>query len=171
MKHRSRFIRFAILMALLLWPIGQPVSAHKFHQSFAEIDYNRHDQSLQISLRTFPDDVENILSKRAGRRISLDRRKEAEPLILAYLQETFQLRNAEGAGLKLSWVGMEVRVDSVWLYFEVKLGPLNALTLRDVFLQDLFRDQVNKVSITSSGKKASMTFLPGDSFKPILGLS
>ncbi|MDT4968028.1 MAG: hypothetical protein QOJ64_2765 [Acidobacteriota bacterium] len=167
MKNRGLFLSFLSVVAALSLPVGQAAYAHKFHVSFAEVDYNREEQSLQISLRTFPDDVENILSRRAGRRISLDRRKEVEPLLFAYLQETFRLENAEAGSVKLSWVGMESKVDSVWIYFEAKLGIVKGLILRDRFLQDLFRDQVNKVSITGAGKKASMTFSPGDDFKPI----
>jgi hypothetical protein len=171
MKHRGFFLTLGIVVPALLSFTVQTASAHKFHQSFAEVDYNREEQSLQISLRTFPDDLENILSRRAGRRVSLDRRKEAEPLVFAYLQETFQLKNAEGAPLKISWVGMEAKVDSIWIYFEVKLAALKGLSIRDGFLHDLFRDQVNKVSIAGPVRKTALTFARGDDYKLILGLS
>jgi hypothetical protein len=142
--------------------------AHRYHTSFAEADYNRDEQSLEVSLRTFADDLENILSRRAGKRIALDRRKEAEPLLLAYLQETFQLKSSSGGVLKLSWVGMEVKVDAVWLYFEVKIpGGLNDVQLRNRFLQDLFNDQRNVVNVKDGEQKTAMTFVRGEEFKAV----
>ncbi len=166
MKHKAFLISIALVVAGLL--VVSSASAHKYHTSFAEANYNREEQSLQVSLRTFADDLENILSRRAGKRISLDRKKEVEPLLIAYLQDVFQLKGAAGESLKLSWVGMEAKVDSVWLYFETKVsGGIKGLQLSNRFLQDLFDDQLNMVNIKEGNRKIALTFARGDSFKPV----
>jgi hypothetical protein len=168
MKHKLSLINFILVVAGLLFACAPLAAAHKYHTSFAAADYNREEQSLQISLRTFPDDLADVLTRRAGKRINLDRRKEVEPLVLAYLQDVFQLKRADGETLKLSWVGMEVNVDSVWLYFEVKVpGGIKGLQLRHHFLQDLFDDQINLINIKEGGRKIALTFARNDNFKPI----
>lgn len=169
MKHKLSITTIVLVIAGLL-PAWASLAAapHKYHTSFATADYNGEEQSLQISLRTFPDDLTDILAKRAGKSISLDRRKETEPLVLAYLQDVFQLKRADGEVFKLSWVGMEVNVDSVWLYFEVKVpGGIKGLQLRNRFLLDLFDDQTNLINIKEGSRKIALTFARNDNFKPI----
>ncbi|MCA1556357.1 MAG: hypothetical protein LC747_06675 [Acidobacteria bacterium] len=119
MKYKIYILSLALVVCAVTSPqTTQVASAHKFHTSFAEVDYNAKEGSLQITLRTFPDDLENILSRRSKKSVRLDRKQETEPLLAAYLQETFQLKNARGEIVKLSWVGMDAGVDSAWLYFE-----------------------------------------------------
>ncbi|HLL16656.1 MAG TPA: DUF6702 family protein [Pyrinomonadaceae bacterium] len=143
-------------------------AAHKFHTSFTEADYDAPRQSLQITLRTFPDDLENVLSRRNRKAVRLDRKKETEPLLVAYLQETFQLKNAKGEIVKLAWVGMDAGVDSAWLYFEAHLPEGCAgVQLRNQFMFDLFDDQINLVNVKQDGKKHALTFKNGDNFQPL----
>jgi hypothetical protein len=141
-------------------------AAHKFHTSFTEADYNAAEGSLQITLRTFPDDLENVLGRRSGKAVRIDRKKETEPLLTAYLQETFQLKNAKGEAVKLSWVGMDAGVDSAWLYFEARMpeGCAGA-TLRNQFMFDLYDDQINLVNVKEDGRKRTLTFKNGGGFQ------
>ncbi len=134
-------------------------SAHKFHTSFAEADYNEPEHSLQITLRTFPDDLTTILTRRAGRPITLDDKKQADSLTFAYLQEVFELKDARARNIKLTWVGMEASVDNAWLYFEAKLPDgLNGVQLRDRWLADLYEDQLNLVNLRDGERKLALTF-------------
>ena len=143
-------------------------SAHKFHTSFAEADYNARERALQITLRTFPDDLEAILTRRTGRPVSLDDKKRAEALTFAYLQEVFELKDARGRAVKLSWVGMEAGVDNVWLYFEAKLpAGLSGAQLRDRWLADLYEDQINLVNLRDGERKLALTFDRAAGFQTI----
>jgi len=172
-----KFARYNLSLALIMFTLTLPcvasaassaAAAHKFHTSFAEAAYNARTRSLEVTLRTFPDDLENILGKRSGKRMSLDRKREVEPHIAAYLQETFQLKTAKGRTVKLSWVGMDAGVDSVWLYFEFKLpGNFAGVQLRNQFLFDLFDDQVNLINVKQETRKQSLSFKPGDNFQPL----
>ena len=174
MKFITYLLTLACIVGALTPPRAVPITsaattAHKFHTSFTEADYNAAEQSLQITLRTFPDDLETILAKRNGKRsVRLDRKEEVAPLLTAYLQETFQLKNAQGETLTLSWVGLDAGVDSAWLYFEAKLpGTCAGATLRNEFLFDLYDDQINLVSIKQGDKKQSLTFKQGDASRPL----
>ena len=167
MKFASYILSLA-LVACALPRVAPIVSAHKFHTSFAEAEYNAREQSLEITLRTFPDDLENILSRRGGKSVSLDRKKEAEPLLAAYLQETFKLKDAKGETLKLSWVGMDAGADSAWLYFEAKMPEgFAGAQLSDSFLFDLYEDQVNLVNLKQDERKQSLSYKRGDGFQKL----
>jgi hypothetical protein len=157
-----------VAFVLLLSRVVPVAAAHKFHTSFTEAEYNAKEASLQITLRTFPDDLENILTKRNGKSVRLDRKQETEPLLIAYLQETFQLKNAKGEPVKLSWVGMDAGVDSAWLYFEAPMPEgFAGAQLRNGFLFDLYDDQINLVNIKQDERKRALTFKNGDSFQPL----
>ncbi|HEX8456522.1 MAG TPA: DUF6702 family protein [Pyrinomonadaceae bacterium] len=169
MKFARRVLSFAFVVWFSLAPFVPAGAAHKFHTSFTEAEYNAGERSLQITLRTFPDDLENVLSRRAGKAVRLDQKRETEPLLVAYLQETFQLKNAKGETLKLSWVGMDAGVDSAWLYFEARMPEGTAgTTLRNQFMFDLYDDQINLVEVKQDKRKQAFIFKNGDSrFEPL----
>ena len=169
MKFAGYILSFALVVCAATLPAVVPAAAaHKFHTSFTEADYNAAERSLQITLRTFPDDLENILSRRNGKPVRLDQKKTTEPLLVAYLQETFQLKNAGGETVKLSWVGMDAGVDSAWLYFEARLPQGCAgVQLRNRFMFDLYDDQINLVNVKQDSRKHALTFKNGDNFQPL----
>lgn len=171
MKFTGYLLSLSLVACALTLPHVIPpasAAAHKFHTSFAEADYNARERSLEITLRTFPDDLETILGKRSGKSVRLDRKKEAEPLLVAYLQETFQLKNARGEAVKLSWVGMDAGVDSAWLYFEASMPEgFAGAQLRNQFMFDLYDDQINLVNVKQDDRKQSLTFKNGDNFQPL----
>jgi hypothetical protein len=170
MKFTGYILSLALVVVcgLSLSRIVPTTAAHKFHTSFTEAEYNAKEASLQITLRTFPDDLENILTKRNGKGVRLDRKQDTEPLLIAYLQETFQLKNAKGEFVKLSWVGMDAGVDSAWLYFEAPMPEgFAGAQLRNGFLFDLYDDQINLVNVKQDERKRALTFKNGDSFQPL----
>jgi hypothetical protein len=143
-------------------------AAHKFHTSFAEASYNAETKSLEVSLRTFPDDVAEVVRRRGaeggGRAASTaeGRQKAFEDEVAAYVGETFRLKTAAGGAVKIAWVGMDAGADSVWLYFEAPLpAGLEGVELRNTFLADLYDDQVNLVTVRAGARKAALRFERG----------
>jgi hypothetical protein len=168
LSHAVKLLCFALAFVALAIPATRRVSAHKFHTSFAEADYNSETKSLEITLRTFPDDLENAIRKRGGERVSPDDKKAFGARVFAYLQETFQVKTAKGGAAKLSWVGMDAGVDSAWLYFEAALPEgVEGAQLRQQFLCDLYDDQINLVNVKSGAKKVELRFEHGGEFKAI----
>jgi hypothetical protein len=168
MKFAVYVLSLALMAVAFGLPASRVASAHKFHTSFTVADYNASERSLQITLRTFPDDLEKVLARRSGKSVRLDRKEETDALLIAYLQETFQLKNAEGETVKLSWIGMDAGVDSAWLYFEAQLPEGCAgVELRNQFMFDLYDDQVNLVNVKQGDRKHALTFKNGDRFQPL----
>jgi hypothetical protein len=171
MKRRLQF--FLFLMALTLWAAlgatSPSAAAHKFHASFTRIERNAETKSIEITVRVFADDLEAILSRREKRRIQADQIPDAEKVVGGYVRERLQVRDGDGAEISLSWVGMEVKVDSVWIYVEGKSpGGLQASTVVNTLFFDLFDDQVNTVSVKDGDRRGELIFRRGDKAKPAL---
>jgi hypothetical protein len=143
------------------------VEAHKFHASFATLNYNEQTKSVEVTMRIFPDDLEAALSKQLGKSVKLDKSKESSLMILNYLRKTFELKKG-GRLQAFRWVGIELGVDSAWLYFESKMpAGIVGAQIRNQFLCELYDDQTNVVSIKYAGKQLDHVFRRNDEFKLI----
>jgi hypothetical protein len=141
--------------------------AHKYHTSVTRLEYNAEERSAEITIQTFTDDLEDILSKRAGKSVRLDASKDTDRLAFDYLRSVFELKS-RGANAELEWVGMEVKGGTVWLYVLAKMPEgLSKASVRDSLLFDLFEDQVNIVNVWYDGKKTSLVFKRGDNVQEI----
>jgi hypothetical protein len=146
----------------------EPVALHKYYTSIMHAEYNAETKSLEVSARIFADDLEQALAKRNKKNIHLETGKNAGAQVLAYLQDTFQLKDAKGEIKKLSWVGMETKVDVVWVYFEIKLPEgLAGAQLRNRLLFELFPEQVNVVQYVDGKRKIELVFKQDSDFQAI----
>jgi hypothetical protein len=158
------FIMLLLLCAGDFWT----TKAHTFHTSLAQMEYNAQEKSVEISLEVFTNDLEAALSRRNGKKVRLDKTEGAEGLVLAYLQDTLNLKNNRGEIKKLSWVGMESKADAMWLYVEAPMPEgLEGASLRDRLFFESLEDQVNLVHLKYEDKKSDLVFKPGDEFKAI----
>jgi hypothetical protein len=170
MKLLTRVTAAALLGCAALWTgvagagaLPHAAAAHKYYRSLAQVEYNAESKSVEVSLRVFADDLELALTRRAGRKVSLDRTKDADRLVLAYLRDTFEIKNRDGETKALKWVGMELRADVAWLYVEAEMPEgLAGGRVRDHILFELFEKQVNTVSVRYPDARADLVFARGD---------
>lgn len=138
-------------------------AVHKFYTSLARVEYNAEEKTAEVTLRVFADDLELALKRRTGREVKLDRTKDADQLVLAYLRDTFDIKNHDGDVKALKWVGMELRAGIAWLYVEAEMPEgLSGARLRDHVLFELFEEQVNTVSVRCNSASADLVFARGD---------
>jgi hypothetical protein len=169
MKQLTR-VKIAVLLACVTtWAtpahafVATAAAAHKYYTSLARVEYNAGEKSVEITLRIFADDLELALTRRAGGEVRLDRTKDADRLVLAYLRDTFEIKNRDGETKSLKWVGMEVRAGVAWLYVEAEMPEgLPGARLRDHVLFELFAEQVNTVSVRYPGARGDLIFVQGD---------
>ena len=162
-----RRVRVSLFLALSLFlSVPGRASAHKFHVSFTQLEYNAQAKTAEITLRVFADDLATALSQRHGKSLKLD---HAAALIAAYLRETLELKGRNGQIKKLAWIGMELKADVALLYVEAKVPEgIAGVQLRQRIFFELFEDQVNQVLLKSTGVKSSLEFKRGDGFKAFL---
>lgn len=164
----------ALSLALPAWAVmrGRLATAHKFHFSSTQVDFNPATASFEITIRLFADDLELVLARRAQRKVEIDRTPDAEALTFAYLRDVLRLRGPDMREIAVNWVGMEVKVDTVYCYLE---APAPATGLRNMALAfrlftELQRGQVNLVSFRDPihGRPRDLMFREGDRFKVVI---
>ena len=136
------------LIGFLGWLLlALPVTAHPSHNSYTEIDWNQAGDSLEVSMRIIPEELETALSWRSktGKAVILENEAQSAPLVEAYLSETFQVRNAASELMPLTLVGMSISYAESWLYFTVAASSGQRLSLRNSVLQELESQQINRV--------------------------
>ena len=148
-------------------------TAHEFHISKCQIDYAEAEQSLQLTMHIFIDDLEEALRQRGKDQLFICTKKEAEDTdqyIIDYLQDKIQMK-VNGELQSLRFVGKEISDDlaAVWCYFEVPgIQQLSNLEISNKLLQEVFEDQKNIVSIIGpKKKKAYFLFNRGDAAESV----
>lgn len=166
------------LVATLLWtlftthyPLLTAHCLHKFHATIAQLEYNAKAQSVEAVIRFFTDDFETAISQHAKREIKFNtpqalKDKANNAAVYGYIRERFELKGKNGSAVKLTWVGMEMQAEMIWVYFEGKLpGGLSGAQLRNRVMNELFDDQVNIVNFKYDGKQTGTMFNAQDGFK------
>lgn len=150
-------ILISILAILLSFPTN--IDDHEFHVSKTLLEYKPDQQTLQVTLNIFIDDLELALENTGSGKLFLCTKKEvedAEMYIFDYLKEHVQL-NINAEDMQMNWVGKESSDDleSVWCYIEINnIQKLESLKIKNSILMEVFDDQKNIVQIIGPEKKS-----------------
>jgi len=125
---------------------------HGVHLSTATVDYQTAGRRPEVMITLSADHLEEVLRRKSGREIELDRTAEAETWAREYVLGRFELRDGGGQKLPLRWVGWEIKGGAVNVYVEADWGGAAGLKLRNDLLLDWQRDQVNRVLPKRDGK-------------------
>ncbi len=137
-----------ILSSLLL-------SLHPFHVSVMSVHHAAEENSLQITLKLFADDLEEALNEEGFRKpgqpyIDVLNPKD-ESLLNTYIEDYLKqhLRiEVNGEEVKPQFLGKEMEELAMWCYFEVKnVEKLESLKVRSSIMTDVFDDQINIVHV------------------------
>lgn len=149
------------LILLFAFCLGTPLTAgisHKFYLSLAQIEHNSQNQTLEISLKVFTDDLERCVGKQFRENLKLGdaaEHEQSDQLIESYLKEKLQFK-CEGKDLQITLLGKEVNVEETWCYIEVALNSENAKSVEidnRIFLE-VYAAQVNMVKFSSPNAPA-----------------
>lgn len=159
-------IKYTILLFALSMLLTS-AKAHKYYVSVTNVTYVKKEQSLQIISQVFIDDFENLLRKRYDQNITLTTKNEAKQ-VEGYMQRYYQDKlkiNVNGKPLEFKFLGKEYEDDMVYTYLEIKNVPqIQAITITNQLLFDVFTDQQNITKLNVNGKKKSfMLFKTQDS--------
>lgn len=156
-----------MLVALLAM---QPASAHDYHASITDIKYNPRTQNLEVAVKVFMDDLENVLSRQAKSKVVYSSSSEAVKEQLSdYLRTNLTFELEKGKPLKAKLLGSEEDADVVWMYVEVPVqqATLAQLYVKNAILTDLFSDQMNIVNVNYNGETESVLMQHGDVTKKL----
>jgi hypothetical protein len=144
--------------------VAQRASAHPFHVSIAEAEWNAESKRLEVAMRVAPEDLEAALTNRAETKVRLEETEDVDKQITDYLNDHFTLRkpeteDEEAKPLELHWIGKEVTTKSAWLYFEIDApdGVAGLELTNRVFVNEE-ETQINTVVIREGKQKTTLRF-------------
>lgn len=138
-------------------------TAHQFHFGHIEANWNSRGKSLELMVRLHADDLEELLRRRSGRHLELDRDPRAEQLACAYVLETVAFDQA-----RLRCLGMETTTHQATLFLEAAANQPPRRGLFRSFSAD-FPDQINTVQVLIDNRRtgSATAFLSADQWKPL----
>ena len=160
---------FALLFTIVLLS-SFTAKDHETYLSVTEIEYNQEQKSLQIISRVFIDDLEDVLSKRYQKEVSLSYKKDLDlnkDLIEKYINKKLSISiNNESQGLKL--LGSKFDADQIVLFIECKnVKNFKKIRVENLILTDLFDSQKNIVHVKKGENIESMLLVKGNSSKTL----
>ena len=132
---------------------------HDLHLSRAAIHYNASQESFEVTVHIFIDDLEIAMTGDSPSylRIATEReRPEADSMIDLYLRQHL-IVEADGQPLNWAFLGKEESDDliAIWCYLEItNVRDPRKIRIQNSILTEVYDDQKNIVSFTSPTKKA-----------------
>ncbi len=155
---------FFSLILSTFFSINPVNTAHEFHLSKCDINYSKTEESLQISINLFIDDLELALSSigyDSLRICSENESKDAELIIHRFIKEHLIIIVDDNM-VEMNWIGKEISEDfaAVWSYLEVpNVHPTESIVIQNDILMSTFSDQQNVVKlILSTDRKSFFLF-------------
>ena len=162
-----------ILTILWIWTALMPSTlsfGHDFHLSKCDINFSEEENTLQIGIHLFIDDLEEVLRLGGHENLNLCTDKEvpdAENIVFSYLNSHVRVMN-DDIEKKVDWIGKEISDDlaGIWCYLEIsEVKPESKLMVENTLLLELFDDQRNIVKVTSDHKRISYFLFDSKEFQ------
>lgn len=147
-------ISFLIFIAVVLMSFMK----HPIYVSTSEIDYNKEDKILEIAIKIFSDDLEEVLSATKGEAVEIGTNREhpkATEYITEYLRNHFKLE-VNGKDVSFEYVNRKLIKDeffAMWVLIQVpRINKLKSLVLKNDILLDFNNGQQNHIKFRDSGE-------------------
>jgi hypothetical protein len=131
---------------------------HPFYVSVTEINHNAQDKTLEISCKTFTDDLEKSIEKSSNQKVDFFNTKDkaaAEKAITEYFKKHLILK-ADGKAVQLELLGFERESEAVWSYFQINnIASVKKIDITNNILYEASNDQINLMHVTVNGKRQS----------------
>lgn len=152
MKWKSLLILFVACMHL---------SWHPFYVSVMEVEYQSKTKEVGISIKTFPDDMEEAIRKYAGKKIDIAKKENAEngKLLESYIKQhiTFTIDKKQKA---YTFLGYEIDKEALWIYFSIaNQKRFQELQISTDLMYEYKSEQTNIVHVRVDGKEKSYRLL------------
>lgn len=155
---------FTILMSLFQINSNNSTNAplHEFYISVTKIDHNPSTQSLEITSSLYIDDLEKAIESQKGvQKLYLGTDKEnskADEYISNYLSKNVIIQvNESEKKVALNYVGKEVEIDKILIYYEVlNIKSISRIKIKNELLFDIAKSQENIVHVKYNSRKKSL---------------
>ncbi len=133
-------------------------SFHPYYVSAFEFNHNSKSQVLEITIKIFTDDLENVLKTNFNTPVDFSNEAQTEKtgkMLGEYINKKLQL-TADGKKLNLNLLGFEKETEAVYIYMEVlNIPSIKKLDVKNSMLYDVFKEQANIMHVIANGKRVS----------------
>lgn len=141
---------------------------HPYYISMTEIEHDKSNNTLEISVRIFTDDLEKAIRQSYNSKVDLlnkNERANSEKFIQQYITKHLLLK-ADNKNLNLQFVGFESEEGSIWSYFECPdITSLQSLEVNNTILYDYKEQQVNFIHVKAAGLDETTKLNYPDNYK------
>lgn len=140
------------------------LSFHPFHVSVMSIHHAADENTLQITLKIFADDLEEALNDEQFKTpdqafVDVLNPKDPQGLdkyVQKYLKKHITIE-VNGKEANAAYLGKETEDMAMWCYFEVSgVEKVESIQVKSSILTEIFEDQINIVHINYGGAIKSM---------------
>ncbi len=143
-------------------------SSHPYYVSMTEIEYNKANETLEISVRIFTQDFEKAIRKTYGGKVDLldtSEKANSDKFIQQYITKHFNL-TVNGKNLNINFIGFEAEEGSIWSYFECRnIYSLETLEVNNTILYDYKEQEVNFIHVKTKNSDETVRLNYPDSYK------
>ncbi len=163
--------KLKFILILFLIPIFA-FTMHKYYISLTNIEYKKENNSLQITVKLFIDDLQETINNTYNTNHELtlqNERSVVDSLIVKYSTDHFKIELNETA-TKYLYLGKEYDSDVVYLYFEIEnIQNFYSIGIQNNMLIEFFPEQKNIVKLNINKRKKSF-ILTSDNDKEMFDL-
>lgn len=127
---------------------------HPYFISMTEIEHDKTNNQLEVSVRIFTDDLEKTIRETYKGKVDILNKEEkanSEKLIQQYINKHLIIK-ADGKVLNLKFDGFESEEGSIWSYFEYdNITSIKNIEVTNTILYDYKEEQVNFIHVKSGG--------------------
>ena len=158
-QFEFKYIKKPALIMIFL--VLTAFSWHKYYVSVTEIDVKS--DKLEIIIRTFPDDIENILHDNYQITAGL-KDKKIKPYLEDYIRSHFELFVNDDEPLDYQFLGATIEDNFLVLLLQAKLPEkVDRIKVKNTLLFDVFDEQKNIVHFIKGKNKQSFILVKQDS--------
>jgi hypothetical protein len=158
---RGFFLVFTLMIVSSFYTLKHP-----FYISVVDIKQDAKQQSLNISVRLFTNDLEDALRKITGKPIDVLNPKnkiETDSVVSYYIKKRLAIQ-VNGKLQVLHFIGYEREEESIWAYLEIqKVMKPKIITVDTKLLYDFLPQQVNIVHTEINDIKKSLKVINPES--------
>lgn len=134
---------------------------HPFYVSVTEVEYSSKTKEVGISVKVFPDDLEESLRKFNGNKYDVVQgdKKMIGPVLDKYIKQHMRIM-LNGTAKSYQWMGYEIDKESVWMYFSITNQPgVRSIQVQSDLMYAYKQEQTNIIHIKLDDKRESFRLM------------
>jgi hypothetical protein len=134
---------------------------HPFYISVTEVEYSSKTKEVGISVKVFPDDLEESLRKFNGNKYDVVQgdKKIIGPILDTYIKQHMRIL-LNGTAKSYQWMGYEIDKESIWMYFSITNQPgVRSIQVQSDLMYAYKQEQTNIIHIKLDDKRESFRLM------------